>query len=149
MRKIFLKYHLKWAKEKINFFLSNVNLPNNSFILDLGGQSGAYMERFKNYFQKNYKIIIADLDEKALEEARQKEEQFTREKISFLNEVRKGREQFDNEKIALLHEANKKETDLMNEINHQKNIVKWYVNTYEARSILGVLKEKLKGKKKI
>lgn len=99
-------------------------------------------ESIKKDDQLNSKIISL------LEEAKQKEEQFTCERISFLNEARKGKEQFDSEKIALLQEAHKKETDLVNEISHQKNIVKWYVDTYEARSLLGVLKEKLKGKKK-
>lgn len=72
MRKLFLKYHEKWAKEKIIYFLSNMNLPFNSSILDLGGNNGAYMERFKMDFGKSYNILIADIDEKALEFAREK-----------------------------------------------------------------------------
>jgi ubiquinone/menaquinone biosynthesis C-methylase UbiE len=72
MKKIFSKYHEKWAKEKINFFLSNIHLPHNSSILDLGGNNGTFMERFKNYFKDNYKIIIADIDERALLLASQK-----------------------------------------------------------------------------
>ena len=72
MRKIFLKYHEKWAKEKIRLFLSNNNLPVNSSLLDLGGNNGAFMERFKNDFGKSYNILIADINEKALECAREK-----------------------------------------------------------------------------
>ena len=69
MKKLFNKFHEKWAKEKINFFLSNINLPGNSTILDLGGHDGAYMERFKNYFGNSYNILIADINEKALKMA--------------------------------------------------------------------------------
>ncbi len=72
MKKIFSKYHEQWAKEKINLFLSNINLPVNSSILDLGGNDGAYMERFKSNFGKLYTILIADIDEKSLAQARQK-----------------------------------------------------------------------------
>lgn len=72
MRKIFVKYHEKWAREKIDFFLLNINLPGNSFILDLGGNNGAYMERFKTHCKENYRIIIADIDKGALEEAGQR-----------------------------------------------------------------------------
>lgn len=71
MKQLFLKYHEKWAKEKIKLFLANINLSNNCFLLDLGGQGGAYMNRFKKYFKSNYRIIIADIDERALEEAKQ------------------------------------------------------------------------------
>lgn len=72
MKKLFSKYHEKWAKEKIKFFLSKINLPANSSILDLGGSNGAYMDRFKNDFGKQYTILIADIDEPALASARQK-----------------------------------------------------------------------------
>ncbi len=72
MRKIFTEYHKKWAIEKIRFFLLHMHLPDNASVLDLGGGNGAYMERFKRYFSKNNRIIIADLNERALQQARNK-----------------------------------------------------------------------------
>lgn len=72
MKKLFSKYHEQWAIEKINVFLSKIKLPANCSILDLGGNDGAYMERFKKYFNPGNKIIIADIDDAALSKARER-----------------------------------------------------------------------------
>lgn len=71
IKKIFNKYHEKWAKEKFDFFLKNMDLSNNQTILDMGGGDGSYMDRFKA-FLNNYKVIIADIDKKALQVAEEK-----------------------------------------------------------------------------
>lgn len=72
MKTVFLKYHERWAKEKIQFFLSNMDLPISSTILDLGGSNGVYMDRFKKDFGKSFNILIADINERSLESAREK-----------------------------------------------------------------------------
>ncbi len=69
--KIFKKYHEKWAKEKFDFFLKNMNLSQQQTILDMGGGDGSYMDRFKSSLN-NYKVIIADIDENAMQTARNK-----------------------------------------------------------------------------
>ena len=71
MKKFFKKKHEKWAKEKIELFLSNINLPHDSSLLDLGGNNGAYMERMKDKLN-DFNILIADIDEDALNKAKQK-----------------------------------------------------------------------------
>lgn len=71
LKKIFKKYHEKWAIEKFNFFLSNLKPANQETILDLGGGDGSYMDRFTSSL-KNYKIIISDIDEASLQKARAK-----------------------------------------------------------------------------
>jgi lipopolysaccharide biosynthesis protein/SAM-dependent methyltransferase len=86
-----------------------------------------------------------------LDEAKKKEQQFDSEKIALLNEVKKKQKQFDAENAALLDETTKKEAKLLDEIASLKKSIKWYADTYENRSIFGVLKEKIisKFKKKI
>lgn len=71
IKKIFNKYHEKWAKEKFDFFLKNMDLLNNQTILDMGGGDGSYMDRFKASLN-NYKVIIADIDKTALKIAEEK-----------------------------------------------------------------------------
>lgn len=71
LQKLFKKYHEKWAKEKFEFFLKNMNLSKDHTILDMGGGDGSYMDRFKSSLH-NYKVIIADIDENAMQTARNK-----------------------------------------------------------------------------
>lgn len=71
MRRFFRKQHEKWAKEKIALFLSQIRLSKNCSLLDLGGQDGAYMERMKNEL-RDFKILIADINEKMLDKAKQR-----------------------------------------------------------------------------
>ena len=75
MKKLFSIYHKMWAKEKINLFIENINLPINSSVLDLGGGNGSYMKQLTN-IQENFNILndilIADIDEKSLKKAREK-----------------------------------------------------------------------------
>ena len=80
--------------------------------------------------------------------AKKKQEQFDTEKIALLDEARRKQEQFDSEKASLLDEMTKNETRLLDEISDLKKSIKWYADTYETRSILGVLKEKIKSKPK-
>src|ERR1700675_3011407 len=70
-RKLFRKYHEKWAIEKFDFFLKNVQPASQETILDLGGGDGSYMDRFASSL-KEYKIIISDINELALQKAREK-----------------------------------------------------------------------------
>jgi GT2 family glycosyltransferase len=64
-----------------------------------------------------------------------------------------------SEKLNATDKSSKKYTDelsqiqnkikeLTNQLEHQKLLIEWYKNTYENRSLLGTLKEKLKQKKK-
>ena len=71
MKRLFAHHHEKWAKEKIQLFISNINLKPNDSVLDLGGQNGAYMERMKP-FLGGCEILIGDIDEKQLAEAERK-----------------------------------------------------------------------------
>jgi GT2 family glycosyltransferase/SAM-dependent methyltransferase len=120
-------------------------------------------ELLENKQELNTRIIAL------LEELRKKEEQFNIERWRQEEAVRIKAKQFDDQKAllieelrikerlfstqknALLNEAKQKESDLLQEINHQKGIIKWYANTYEYRSTLGVLKTKIASfvKKKI
>lgn len=71
IKKMFKRYHEKWAREKFDFFLKNMKLSNQQTILDMGGGDGSYMDRFKDSLN-NFKVIIADIDEKAMQTARDK-----------------------------------------------------------------------------
>lgn len=71
IKKMFKKYHEKWAREKFDFFLKNMQLSQHQTILDMGGGDGSYMDRFKDSLN-NFKVIIADIDEKAMQIARTK-----------------------------------------------------------------------------
>ena len=71
LRKLFNNYHEKWAVKKFEFFLKKVEPGKGETILDLGGSNGSYMDRFTSSL-KNFKITIADIDEDALKEAREK-----------------------------------------------------------------------------
>ncbi len=71
LKKLFKKYHEKWAKEKFIFFLSNVKPEKGETILDLGGGNGSYMDRFSSSL-KDYNVVISDIDEPSLEKARAK-----------------------------------------------------------------------------
>lgn len=73
IKKLFLKYHAKWANEKLNIFFNNVkNLPVNATVLDLGGSDGSYMDRMKKHFPNTYSMVIADIDESSLQIAKEK-----------------------------------------------------------------------------
>lgn len=71
MKRLFAHHHEKWAREKIQLFISYINLKPKASLLDLGGRNGAYMERMKS-FLANYKILIGDIDVEQLSEAGQK-----------------------------------------------------------------------------
>lgn len=61
----------KWAKERLEFFLDKLNPPENSTVLDLGGHNGKFFYSYKDLIKHlNLKIIVADIDEKALTTAK-------------------------------------------------------------------------------
>ncbi|NLV20345.1 MAG: class I SAM-dependent methyltransferase [Bacteroidetes bacterium] len=69
--RIFGKYHDKWAWQRFNFFIENIKLNHGDTILDLGGGTGSYMDRFGSQLN-NYNIIISDIDQNALRVAESK-----------------------------------------------------------------------------
>ncbi len=71
IKKIIKKRREKWANERFDFFLKEMNLSPGMNILDLGGNDGSFIDRFKNKL-KDYKLIISDIDKKALEKAKAK-----------------------------------------------------------------------------
>ncbi len=70
-KKLFIKYHEKWAIEKFKFFIDKMALDKKEVILDLGGGDGSYMDRFGPELS-NYSVIIADISEEAIRKAREK-----------------------------------------------------------------------------
>jgi cyclopropane fatty-acyl-phospholipid synthase-like methyltransferase len=72
LKKLFKKYHEKWAFERISIFKSSIKLAAGSSILDLGGYDGAFMDRFKLHSANQYKILIADLSIAGLNKAKDK-----------------------------------------------------------------------------
>jgi SAM-dependent methyltransferase len=71
IKKLFNRLHEKWANEKFSFFINKMNLSQNDTILDLGGGDGSYMDKFSSSL-KPYKILVSDIDPKALKKAREK-----------------------------------------------------------------------------
>lgn len=71
LKRIFSHFHEKWAKEKFNLFLKKVELKKQDTILDLGGGDGRYMDRLSGQ-RNDLRVIIFDLDEKALKKASEK-----------------------------------------------------------------------------
>jgi 2-polyprenyl-3-methyl-5-hydroxy-6-metoxy-1,4-benzoquinol methylase len=71
LKRLFTKYHEKWAVDRFNFFIKTMSLDNNDTILDLGGGDGSYMDRFGDTL-RNYSVIIADISEDSIEKASNK-----------------------------------------------------------------------------
>ena len=71
IKKIIVKKREKWANERFDFFIKEMDLNKDMKILDLGGGDGTYMDRFKTKL-KDYEITIADIDKVALRRAADK-----------------------------------------------------------------------------
>ena len=69
--KFIRKKREQWSIERFDFFLNEMDLSPGIKILDLGGYDGLYMDRFKDK-NRDFKIVIADIDESALQRASQK-----------------------------------------------------------------------------
>lgn len=65
------KQRHKWREDRFNLFLKIANVKEGATILDLGGHDGSFFYNYKDKIAHlNLKIIIADIDEKALEIAK-------------------------------------------------------------------------------
>lgn len=71
LRKIRRIAHKNFMKKRFNLFLKLIKLKKGDLIVDLGGGSGEFMELLSDKII-DYRIIIADLDENALNKAEKK-----------------------------------------------------------------------------
>lgn len=63
----------KWALKRFNLFLDLLKPVKNSTILDLGGYNGKFFYKFQDMIKHlDLKIIIADIDELALNTAKER-----------------------------------------------------------------------------
>jgi len=58
-------------KQRFDLFLNFINIKKGDFIVDLGGGKGSFMELFGDD-KNDYEILIADISENSLEEAKEK-----------------------------------------------------------------------------
>ncbi len=149
----------------------NVRNSDSLALIETNTQLSIQNENLSNELNKskhesNSKIIalLEEAKQRELQfnhEARQRNEQFDHEKNLLLEEHKQKEAHFDNQQANLLDEIRKKkeqldelrqkEAQLLREVNVYKKNIQWYADTYENRSIAGVLKTKIASlfKKKI
>jgi hypothetical protein len=137
------------GREDIDQFLGSKNSdPNYGFLKNLFFERG-------NFFKRNFEISTALSLANQNSEVEKNDRLQLAEKYQTL--VEENRKQTEESKDLLLksqaslgevsrklEETNANNQQLQAEILKQNATLKWYRNTYENRSILGVLKEKLK-----
>jgi O-antigen biosynthesis protein len=140
------------AKELMTLCNYETNEDNYLFLRNLFSDRGQFIkDRFYTTFALNKEreqtAVLQRNHAQLSERFNNMEEKYKNDLIDLSDKLNAADRTYNNYTGELLQIKNKIE-ELTSQLEHQKQVIEWYKNTYENRSILGTLKEKLKQKKK-
>jgi O-antigen biosynthesis protein len=141
------------AKELMTLCNYETNEDYYLFLRNLFSDRGQFIkDRFYTTFALNKEreqtAVLQRNHSQLSERFNHMEEKYKNDLIDLSDKLNAADRTYNNYTGELL-QIKKKIEELTDQLEHQKQVIEWYKNTYENRSILGTLKEKLKQKKKI